>query len=193
MRLRRVLCVSGCVVLMVVGTARRASAEGFINPFVNYHFGGDSACPSLLQCDTARLGLGVSVGALGSVVGFEEDLAFGKDFFGTEPLVDSTVITVMSNLIVGPKLGQVRPYVIGGIGLLRIAAATALPNVTVSDSNNVGFDLGGGLMILFGSHVGIRGDIRGYRSLQDLNVFGVLVPGTKLQFGRVSGGLLFVF
>jgi opacity protein-like surface antigen len=193
MQMRLFVRVSLCVVLLVVGASKGANAQGFVNPSLNFHFGGTDACPTLLQCDTARLGFGVSIGALGGLLGFEEDIAFGKNFFGTEPLVDSTVITLMSNLIVGPRLGPVRPYAVGGIGLIRIAADTTLANVSVADSNEVGFDLGGGLMILFGSRVGVRADVRGYRSFQDVNVFGVPVAGSKLQLGRVSGGVLFTF
>ena len=102
-------------------------------------------------------------------------------------------MTLMSNVLIAPKIGPVRPYVLGGIGLIRVTSTTMLANIVVSDSNNVGYDIGGGLMIFLGRHVGIRGDVRGYRSLQDLKVFGLLVPGTKLQFGRAAGGVVFVF
>lgn len=191
MRLRSRLWVFA--LMMIGGAPARAAAEGFINPSFAYHFGGDAACPALFKCNSSNAGLGLSVGALGSVVGFEADFGFAKNFFGTEPLLHSDVITAMGNLIIGPKIGPARLYGVGGFGLLRVTASTALINVVVSDNNNVGYDLGGGLIILFGEHVGVRGDIRAFRSLQDLKVFNVQVPGTQLRFGRAEGGLMLVF
>ena len=193
MRIGQVVCLSACLFLMVFRVSDPVRADGFINPFAGYHFGGDSACPTVFHCESTKLGLGVSIGVLGSVVGFEEDFGYAKNFFGTEPLLNSSVVTLMSNLMIAPKLGPVRPYVVGGFGLMRVTAATGLINVVVSDTNNLGYDLGGGLMIFFGSHVGLRGDVRGYRSLQDLKVFGIAVPGTRLRFGRAAGGLILAF
>jgi opacity protein-like surface antigen len=193
MRLTSPVRVFALFALLVLGHASRSNGQGFVNPFLDYHFGGDSVCPTALKCDTARVNLGVSVGALGAVVGFEEDFSFGNNFFGTEPLLSSDVVTLMSNLLIAPKIGPVRPYGVAGIGLIRTTSSSTLANIVVSDSNNVGYDLGGGLMIFFGRHVGVRADIRGYRSLQDLKLFGLQVPDTKLQFGRANGGLVFVF
>lgn len=195
MRLTRTGRIAALAAVMIAGTASRSSGQAFINPFVNYHIGGDSTCPTLFNCETdsARVSLGVSAGVLGGVVGFEEDFSYGKNFFGTGPLLSSNVMTLMSNLLIAPKLGPVRPYAVAGLGLIRTTASTTLANVNLTDSNNVGYDVGGGVMIFLGRHVGIRADVRAYRSLQDLKVFGVLVPGSKLQFGRAAGGLVFAF
>ena len=193
MRRGHAVRLAACLVLSLLVCPARAHADGFINPFIGSHFGGDSACPTVLQCDSTNLGLGVSFGVLGSVVGFEEDFSYAKNFFGTAPLLESNVVTLMSNLMIAPKLGPVRPYVLGGFGLMRVTASAGLINLLVSDTNTVGYDAGGGLMIFFGSHVGLRGDLRGYRSMQDLKVFGVAVPGTRLRFGRAAGGVMLAF
>lgn len=50
-----------------------------------------------------------------------------------------------------------------------------------------GWDLDGGLIVLFNSHVGIRGDIRHLHTFQDLNVLGFSLSNAKLDFGRASG------
>jgi len=193
MRVWYAVRLSVCLALAVLVFPARAHADGFVNPFVGYHFGGNSACPSLLRCESSNLGLGVSFGVWGNLVGFEEDFGYTNNFFGTAPLLDSSVLTLMSNLMIAPKLGPIRPYAVGGFGLVRVTAETGLINLTVSDTNTIGYDVGGGVIVLFGSHVGLRGDIRGYRSLQDLKVFGVAVSGTKLKFGRAAGGLIVAF
>ena len=182
------------VAVIVFGVSRAARADWFINPFLGYHFGGDEACPTVTRCDNRKINLGVSFGVMGNIVGFEEDLGYAKNFFGTEDAgLQSNVVTLMSNLMIVPKIGPVRPYVVAGFGLMRTTASTTLLSLQVSDNNNVGYDLGGGIMVFFGSHVGIRGDIRGYRSLQDLKVFGVVLGNTKLNFGRADAGLVLKF
>jgi hypothetical protein len=71
-----------------------------------------------------------------------------------------------------------------------------------SDNNDFGWDVGGGVIGLFGSHVGLRGDVRYVHSLQVLKAVGFMVDNTvavtalfnqKLNFGRFSGGLVFAF
>src|SRR5262249_9784772 len=152
-------------------TASSASAEGFVNPFIGYHFGQDSACPSFSQCEKQDLQLGVSAGALGPILGFEVDLGLGKDFFASAPNFEGSVTTLMRNVLLAPKMGSVGPYGLVGIGLVRThAEVTGVVNVPVSNNNQFGFDFGGGIMIFFGRHFGVRGDIRGFKSLQDLEV-----------------------
>jgi hypothetical protein len=48
-------------------------------------------------------------------------------------------------------------------------------------------------MIFFGDRLGIRGDIRHFHAFQDLDILGVTVGDTKLDFGRASGALVFRF
>ena len=50
---------------------------------------------------TSASNFGVSIGTMGTVFGFEEDIAFAKDFFGKVPNVDNSVFTLMSNLLIG--------------------------------------------------------------------------------------------
>src|SRR6478752_7198056 len=107
------------VALMLVGRAAPVRAEGFVSPFVGYNFGGDSGCPQISNCDDKRLNAGVAIGALGSIFGFEEEFGYAKDFFGSAPNLDSSVLTVMSNLMLVPNLGPVRPYALVGLGLVK--------------------------------------------------------------------------
>jgi len=61
----------------------------------------------------------------------------------------------------------------------------------VSFTNNTfAWDAGAGLMVMFGQHVGIRGDIRHFNSFQSLSFLGLSSGGTKLSFGRASAALV---
>jgi hypothetical protein len=66
-------------------------------------------------------------------------------------------------------------------------------SLLTSDNNNFGWNLGGGLFIFFGEHVGIRGDVRYFHSFDDLEILGFEIDDTKLDFGRASGALVLKF
>ena len=159
------------LVLFSVSLARRANAQGFISPFIGYNFGGASGCPAITNCDDKRTNWGVSFGAVGAIVGFEEELGYTKDFFGSTSNQTSNVLTLMSNFMVAPRLGPVQPYGLAGVGLIR--TSVTVTGTTASDQNQIGYDLGGGVMVFFNAHVGVRGDVRYYHSFQVLDVLGL--------------------
>ena len=98
---------------------------------------------------------------MGTVFGFEEEISYAKNFFGDTPGAANSVFSAMSNVLIGAGIGPVRPYVVGGV--------TAM----------------------FGSHVGIRGDLRHFHTLQDVNL--LIFKGQKLDFWRASAGLALAF
>jgi len=179
--------------IAIIGAAAPARADGFFSPYIGYNFGGDSGCPHLTGCEDKRLNVGAALGALGSAFGFEEDFGYAKDFFGTAPGLDSSVLTVMSNLMIAPKIGPAQPYVLGGVGLIKTHVSFTLPSVASTDNNNAGWDIGGGLIAYFGDHVGVRGDIRYFHAFQDLKILGFTLSDTKLDFGRASAGIVLKF
>lgn len=173
--------------------ASSASAQGFVSPFIGYDFGGDSSCPQVTGCEDKKINLGVGLGVMGNVFGFEEEFAYAKDFFGTAPQFSSSVLTVMSNLMIVPNIGPVRPYVTGGLGLIKTHVdLNSLGTVFTADNNNFGWNVGGGLMVLFTSHIGVRGDIRYFHSFQNFEVgpINLSLAGEKLDFGRASAAFV---
>jgi len=180
-------------VLIVVGSPRPSNAQGFISPFVGYNFGGDSGCPEITNCEDKHVNWGVGVGALGSIVGFEAEFAKTSDFFGSTSTQSTSVLTVMGNLMLAPKLGPIQPYGLGGIGLMRTSVDSAGQN---QDENQIAWDIGGGLIAFFSAHVGVRGDVRYFHSFEllDRSKLPILPVGsTKLDFGRISGAIVFKF
>ena len=178
---------------MVAGAAREGRAQGFIAPFIGYNFGGDASCPEITNCEDKRLNVGAALGVTGNVFGFEEEFAYARDFFGTAPNLKSSVLTVMSNVMLVPHVGPVRPYVLGGIGLIKTHVDFTTTTLLSTDNNNFGWDIGGGVMITVVPHVAVRGDIRYFHSFQDLGVLGFTLSDTKLNFGRAAGALVFTF
>jgi opacity protein-like surface antigen len=170
-----------------------AAAQGFISPLLGYDFGDDSRCPEITGCEDKNLNAGVGLGTLGSIAGFELDISYAKDFFGDAPGFNSSVLTVMGNLMVGPQLGPVRPYATGGVGLIKSHVSTDPVVLLDSTNNDFGWNIGGGLMVFLGENVGVRGDIRHFHSFQDLEILNFPLSDTKLNFGRASAALVLRF
>ena len=181
------------VVLTLAIAPGAAYAQGFISPMIGYDFGGDSGCPEITGCEDKKLNIGVSAGTLGSVLGAELEFAYAKDFFGDIPGVSSSVLTLMGNLMLAPKFGPVQPYGLIGLGLMKTNVEVSAASLLDSDDNHFGWDIGGGLMIFLGDHFGLRGDIRYFHAFQDLEILGVSLGDTKLDFGRAAAGVVLKF
>ncbi len=74
----------------------------------------------------------------------------------------------MANLLISAPPGTgIRPYGSAGLGLMRanIQSATGLFNDLAT--NDLGINVGAGLNGQFNDQVGIRGDVRYFRAVQD--------------------------
>jgi opacity protein-like surface antigen len=195
MRLIHPSSLGATALALVLLGAAPARADWLLTPFAGATFGADS--------EKQNLTYGGSLAYMGaSVFGFEVDFGYSPEFFEPDDddidLIDnSNVTTLMANAVVGVPIGgseaQVRPYVVGGVGLLRSAVTGAGDLFDVSN-NDFGFDVGGGLYVFFNEHVGLRGDVRYFRSLQDPDEddeFDVAVG--NFDFWRGTGGVTFRF
>jgi opacity protein-like surface antigen len=188
---------------LTLGLASEVRAQGilspfsghvFISPLIGYDFGFDSGCPNVPNCQDKKLNVGVALGSMGHIMGIEEEFAYAKDFYGSAPGLSSNVLTLMSNLMVVPAIGPLHPYALGGVGLIRSNSSyTTTADIFGSNNHDLGWDAGGGAILLLGWHLGIRGDFRYFRSFQTLSLVGFTVNSPKLDFGRVSGGLVVSF
>src|SRR4030095_10068867 len=176
--------------LISISSAAPARAQGFVSPFIGYNFGGDSGCVEITNCEDKNLNWGVGVGALGSIFGGELEFAFIPDFFGESNTQSSSVFTLMGNFMLAPKFGPVQPYGTIGLGLIKTHAELTLPNVLDADNNNFGWNTGGGLFITFNDHFGIRGDVRYFHAFEALDILGLNLGDTKIDYGRLSGGVI---
>jgi len=100
---------------------------------------------------------------------------------------------LMGNVMLAPRFGPVQPYGTAGLGLIKTHVELNVGGLLESDDNHFGWNTGGGIFIFFGDHVGIRGDIRYYHAFQALELLGIDVGDTKLDYGRVSGALALKF
>ena len=82
------LCTTLVVLTFALPTSARA--QGFVSPLIGFDFGGDSGCPEITGCEDKKLNVGVGLGTLGPIVGFELDISVRQGFFwvGTGLLVE---------------------------------------------------------------------------------------------------------
>ena len=152
-----------------------------------------------------RVNFGASLAWMGAgIVGFEVDFGYSPNFFestegeGDIEFGDSNLTTVMANVVVGAPIGGqtgmgIRPYASGGVGIIRSQIGDAEDLFDI-DSNDWGFNVGGGVAGFFADNVGIRGDVRYFRSLQDNEPDDELdVALGDLRFWRGSVGVTFRF
>ena len=179
--------------LISIAGAAPAHAEGFISPFIGYNFGGDSGCPSISNCEDKHLNWGIGVGAVGGLFGVEAEFAFIPNFFGETSTSDNSVFTFMGNFLLAPKFGPVQPYGAIGLGLIKSHTNLTLSGLLEDqDESDFGWDVGGGLMIHFSDHFGVRGDVRYFHAFSALEILGI-GNDVKLDYGRFSGALLVKF
>jgi opacity protein-like surface antigen len=184
------------VLILALGVSaiapRPAAAQGFISPFIGFDYGGDSGCPTATDCEDKHSNLGVAGGKLGAIAGAEVEFAYARDFFGDTPGADTSVLTLMTNVIVGPRIGLIRPFVLGGVGLIKSHVELDAGSI-LDSSNQFGWNIGGGVMLMFGDHIGVRGDIRRFKSFQDISIVDFNLSEEKLTYNRASAGLVLAF
>ena len=180
------------VLLSIAGTSP-AHAQGFISPFIGYNFGGDAGCPEITDCEDKNLNWGIGVGALGGLFGVEAEFAFIPDFFGETPGSSSSVFTFMGNVMLAPRFGPIQPYGTIGLGLIKSKVELTVGDIIDDDNNDLGWNTGGGLLIIFSDHIGVRGDIRYFHAFSAAEFLGIDLGDVKLDYGRVSGALLVKF
>jgi opacity protein-like surface antigen len=183
----------------VISAPAAVHAEGYVSPWAAVQFGGKLLIPDVRdEVDRSRWAFGVTAGGMGAgIIGGEIDFGYSPSFFGTEnDFGNLTVLTVMGNIIIGIPIGGttgggVRPYVTGGVGLIRtqIDGGELFPLAPTTSSNEAGFNVGGGIMGFFSNHFGIRGDVRYMRAFSGDIVNAIDLH--SLNFTRLSLGVVF--
>jgi opacity protein-like surface antigen len=194
---------------MCVAAPRTASADWVITPFVGWNAGGSADVNGSDGITTSnkfehKINYGVSVAGMGAgAVGFEVDFGYSPNFFETGTAADgfdftndSNVTTLTGNAIVGIPIGghsaSVRPYVVGGVGLIRTNVQDAGQFFDVSTKNDFGFDVGAGVMGFVAQNIGLRGDVRYFRTFNgsdNVTTLGL----SDFNFWRTSVGVTFKF
>jgi Outer membrane protein beta-barrel domain len=189
---RQILLVTLSVALLLC-FATPARAQSFISPMVGVNFGGVSGCPAITDCTNQQRSLSISLGRFGAILGAETEVAYTPNFFGDAPGLSSNVVTMMGNVMLAPKAGPVRPYVLAGMGVMKTRFELRTSSLLAMNDTALGYALGGGMFVFFGSHFGLRGDVRYYHSFPDVTFVGITLPSEKLNYSRAGIGIVLQF
>jgi len=184
------LILAGAVA--VVLAPMQARADGFVTPWVGSAFGSN--------INNGQTTFGISAGSMGAgIVGGEADFGWSPSFFGTQSdFGNNTVMNLMGNLILGVPVGGqhgpgIRPYVVGGVGLIRTQIDGGTIAKVSSSTNMFGWDAGAGVMGYFSDHVGLGVDVRYLRGFKDTNtgVTTIDLNPSQLHYWRAAAGVVF--
>jgi hypothetical protein len=186
-------CVVG--LLSVAPSAALAQTEGLFTPFLGVVFDAPGA-------EENRLVYGGALGFSGPIVGFEADFGYAPNFFESEDSFGSfgaegSVTTLMGNVLVSLPNRTVKPYFTAGLGLMRSNLRFTELFSDLS-RNDLGVNVGGGIMVFLGDRVAIRGDLRQFRSLNNDDPDDSFPEPRDFSFGdfrywRGTAGLTFRF
>lgn len=208
MSVRKSLLAVALAMFAIAAAPSRASADWLFTPFIGGNFGGSANFGDFNDFDDEferRVDLGASLGWMGAgIAGFELDFGWSPNFFQDTrgeadfEFGDSNVTTLMGNLVLGAPIGGqtgpgLRPYGVAGLGLMRssISGGDFFNDLT---ANDFGFNVGAGVHGFFNDNVGLRGDVRYLRSLEDTEPDSDLDLGlSDFNFWRATIGLTFRF
>lgn len=178
--------IAAVLALVLPASAR---ADVLLTPYAGVNFGGGTV--------DKRVNAGASLAWIGARgLGVEVDVGFIPDFF--EPK-DTTidypanhVTTLMGNVVLARWIGGVQPFLVAGAGLMRSNVASFgdfFDDVTTE--NSLGVNAGGGVRI-GGGRFSVRGDVRYFRALSDVDI---ALQDVLADFGfwRATGGLTIRF
>jgi hypothetical protein len=175
-------------------SARTYAADRQIRPFVGATFGGGTTFvdPELVA-GKVNLLIGASAVFLGDMFGAEVDVADAPGFFesGDRSLVrGSRVTTISGNVVVAAphRLTEysLRPYLVGGAGLMRVRTTTSL-NVFDVSSVIPTLDVGVGAVGFLTNRIGVSWDLRRFQSVgSNTGNVGLSWGDAHLSFWRAT-------
>ncbi len=179
---------------LLLVSVRTYAADRQIRPFIGATFGGGTTFVDPEDAvGKANLAIGASAVFLGEVFGTEIDIADAPGFFesGDKHLVIlSRVTTISGNVVVAAphRLTEysLRPYLVGGAGLMRVRTTTAFSVFDVSSVIPV-LDVGVGVIGFLTNRIGVCWDVRRFQSVgSNTGNVGLSFGDGHLSFWRAT-------
>lgn len=183
--------------ILVAGLPARASAERQVKPFFGGAFGGQTTFVDFDQAvGNKHIVAGASGLWLGEVIGVEGDVGHSPGFFQTSSgrlIVGSSVTTLTGNIVLAlpRRMTQysLRPYVVGGGGLMRVRADDKAQLFPIASTMRA-VDVGGGATGFLTDRVGVDWQLRYFRSVGGVDQQRAISIGAEqLSFWRASMAL----
>jgi hypothetical protein len=179
--------------LMLMSSPARA-ADKQIRPWLGFTFGSSTTLVDLEDgAAETHVALGVNGLWLGDIVGLDVDVAHVPRFFESDNrlVLRSSVTTVTGNVVLAlpRRLTEysLRPYVVGGAGLMHASSTDAFGVLQVGASLAT-FDFGGGATGFITKRIGLCWELRRFQSMSREGPVVDFGP-KKLSYWRANMGL----
>jgi hypothetical protein len=192
--------------ILSLATAAPASAEWHLAPLAGLTFGGNSTIVDLFKgAGNVHWHFGGAATVIGAgPIGVEAVFFLTPSFFEQDPeglsldpglvqVTNSRVLALMGNVVIAAPRGWneygLRPFVSGGLGLIRTSGTDTL-NVFPLRQNGLGYNLGGGAVGFLTDRTGLRFDLRYFRMRPK---DGPITVSEKLRLSYWTGSIGLVF
>ena len=185
------------LLLLVWTPPAKAHADWLITPFLGTSFAGETTFLVFEEGAGRKTVLGVSVALLGDgILGIEAEVAHLPRFFeGNDPLglvLTSRVTTLNGNVMVAAPLAltreSLRPYLVGGLGLMQARSKNAAGLFPV-EQDLLGLSLGAGALGFVTDRTGLRFDLRQFRAVTGSGGPFARTGVSRLSFWRATAGV----
>jgi hypothetical protein len=189
------------VVILLALAPRPASADWLITPFLGTAFSGETTLLVLAPVE-ARKKMTFGVGGAwlsDGFLGLEASVAQVPGFFNSEDAAgllltkSSRVTTLDGSVVIAAPLSitreSLRPYLIGGIGLMQARSDDAV-SIFPIDRNFLGVNVGGGAIGMLTPRTGARFELRHFKAASGANGPFAREGLSRLSFWRVSVGVV---
>ncbi len=187
--------------LLMFWPARASAQEWQVKPFLGLTFAGETTIIDPDEAaDDVHLVIGGSVSRIGEIFGLEAEVGFAPGFLTGDRegrlVLGSSVTTLTGSVVIAlpRRMTQytLRPYVAGGLGLMRVSEENVLDPFALT-LNVVAINVGGGATGFLSETVGLNWDIRYFRNITgspDPDNPGLSFGAPRLSYWRLTMGIV---
>jgi len=184
--------------VVLCGSPRETRADSLFMPFIGGTFARETVFNIGVEQGegSTHVIFGGSASWLSAgILGVEGEFAYAPRFFEVDnpisDIVGSNLFTLSGNVIVAVPLSvteySLRPYAIGGVGLIHSGITYDLQSPV--DDNSMGFNVGGGAIGFLTRRTGVRFELRHFRTFErEPSDFGDVGP--RVGFWRFTVGVV---
>jgi hypothetical protein len=192
----RAATIATLLLVVLCGSPRDARADTLFMPFIGSTFARETVFNIGATPDESskHVIFGGSASWLSTgILGVEGEFAYSPSFFKVENpesnILGSKLLTLSGSVIAAVPLSvteySLRPYAVGGVGLIHSDIRYLLP--PNDNDNSMGFNVGGGAIGFLTRRTGVRFELRHFRTFErEPSDFGDVGP--RVSFWRFTVG-----
>ena len=192
----RAATIATLLLVVLCGFPSATRADSIFMPFIGSTFARETVFNIGAEPDESskHVIFGGSASWLSAgLLGVEGEFAYSPSFFKVErpgsDIQSSKLFTLSGSVIVAVPLSvseySLRPYAIGGVGLIHSGITYDLQSPV--DDNSMGFNVGGGAIGFLSRRTGVRFELRHFRTFErEPSDFGDVGP--RVSFWRFTVG-----